>query len=104
MKLGNQLLGISLAVILALGIMPVYAEVSDLSADKRMYFLNDDILFSGKVDKGTTGLVTIVIRDTVDNFVMLTQAIIEPDETFEKRLKLTTNLLLMVPIMLRHLY
>ena len=91
MKLGNQFLGISLAVMLALGIVPVYAEVSDLSADKRMYFLNDAILFSGKVDKGTTGLVTIVIRDTLDNFVMLTQAIIEPDESFEKRVEINNK-------------
>ena len=91
MKLRNNLLGISLMTILALGIVPAYAEVSDLSVNKRMYFLDDDIFFSGKVDKGTTGLVTNVIRDTADNFVMLTQAIINPDETFEKRVEINNE-------------
>ena len=70
------------------GIIPVaYAEVIDLSTTSSTYFSGDDILFSGAVEKDSTGLVTIVIRDSNDDFVLLTQAMIDPDDTFEHMVK-----------------
>ena len=42
------------------------------------------ILMKGTVDEDDTGLATIVIRDSNDKFVLLTQAFINPDNTFER--------------------
>ena len=48
----------------------------------------DEIEFSGTVENGSTGLVTIVIRDLNDEFVLLTQAIIDDDNSFERKIKI----------------
>ena len=65
-------------------IVPVFAEVSSLDTDSDLFFKNENVKFTGVVEKGTTGLVTIVIRDINDEFILLTQASINPDNTFEK--------------------
>ena len=70
-------------------VTPVFAEVSSLNTNNESFFKGDQILFSGTVDEGTTGLVTIVIRDTNNEFVMLSQASINPDNTFEDSIKIT---------------
>ncbi len=44
--------------------------------------------FSGTVEKGSTGLVTIVIRDLNNEFVLLTQSTIDYDDTFEKSIEI----------------
>ncbi len=64
--------------------IPAYAEVETIHADKLFYSNGDTIIFSGTVDYDSTGLVSIVIRDSNDEFVLLTQAIIKPDNTFER--------------------
>jgi len=65
-------------------IIPVYAEVSSLNIDKINYLSGDEITFSGTVDEGSSGLVSIVIRDHTDEFVLLTQALIMQDNTFQR--------------------
>ena len=47
-------------------------------------FKGGQITFSGTVEKNSNGLVTIVIRDIENSFVMLTQALIDYDDSFEK--------------------
>ncbi len=64
--------------------IPVFAEVESIQTDRLFYSIGDKIIFSGTVDNDATGLVTIVIRDSNDKFVLLTQAIIEFDNTFER--------------------
>jgi len=64
--------------------IPAFAEVESIQTDKLFYSNGDKIIFSGTVDNDSTGLVTIVIRDSNDKFVLLTQAIIEFDNTFER--------------------
>jgi len=64
--------------------IPAFAEVETIQTDKLFYSNGDKIIFSGTVDNDSTGLVTIVIRDSNDKFVLLTQAIIEFDNTFER--------------------
>jgi len=64
--------------------IPAYAEVETIHTDKLFYSNGDTIIFSGTVDYDSTGLVSIVIRDSNDEFVLLTQAIIKPDNTFER--------------------
>jgi len=64
--------------------IPAYAEVESLQTDRLFYSPGDKIVFSGIVDNDDTGLVTIVIRDTHDKFVLLTQAFVKPDNTFER--------------------
>ena len=91
MEIRTKFLGFSIIGLLLTGTLPAFAEVSELSTNERMYFLDDDIVFEGKVDPGTTGLVTIVIRDSNNNFVLLTQAIINPDDTFEKRVEINNK-------------
>ena len=64
--------------------IPAYAEVQSFQTDKTFYAPGDKIVFSGMVEDDDTGLVTIVIRDTNDKFVLLTQAFITSDNSFER--------------------
>ena len=64
--------------------IPAYAEVETLQTDLTFYSPGDKIVFSGTVADEDTGLATIVIRDSNDKFVLLTQAFINPDNTFER--------------------
>ena len=63
-------------------IMPAYAEVTGLNINKINHILGDEITFSGTVEEGSSGLVSIVIRDHTNEFVLLTQALIKQDNTF----------------------
>jgi len=64
--------------------IPAFAEVETIQTDKLFYSNGDKIIFSGTVDYDSTGLVSIVIRDSNDKFVLLTQALIKSDNTFER--------------------
>jgi len=71
-------------VLLGLFVNPVFAELSSLNVNESIFLKNEQVIFSGTVEEGSSGLVTIVIRDLNDKFVLLTQAIINYDNTFEK--------------------
>jgi len=64
--------------------IPAFAEVETIQTDRLFYSNGDKIIFSGTVDNDSTGLVTIVIRDSNDKFVLLTQALIEFNNTFKR--------------------
>ena len=64
--------------------IPAFAEVETIQTDKLFYSNGDKIIFSGTVDYDSTGLVSIVIRDSNEKFVLLTQALIKSDNTFER--------------------
>ena len=66
---------------------PAFAEVTSLQTNSPLFYKGGQIEFSGTVEKGSTGLVTIVIRDLNDEFVMLKQALINPDNSFEKTIE-----------------
>lgn len=74
----------SLLLIAAVSINPAFAEVTSLQTNHDSFMMGDEIKFSGTVDKESTGLVTIVIRDQNNEFVLLAQSIINHDDTFEK--------------------
>lgn len=65
-------------------VSPVFAEVTQIQLDRDLYFINDSMYLNGKVTDTSSGIVTIVLRDPDNQFVLLSQAIIEPDNTFEK--------------------
>ncbi len=67
-------------------IMPAYAEVTSLNVYKINYIPDDEITFSGTVEEGSSGLVSIIIRDHTDEFVLLTQALIKQDNIFQRNL------------------
>ena len=71
-----------IGILVFLIIMPAYAEVTSLNIDKINHILGDEITFSGTVEEGSSGLVSIVIRDHTNEFVLLTQALIKQDNTF----------------------
>ena len=73
-------------------IAPVFAEVESIQTDSEYYLKTEKIQFSGTVEQGSEGLVTIVIRDANDKFIMLTQALINQDNTFEKALEIKKDL------------
>ena len=73
-------------IFLASTLTPAFAEVTSFQLDKMFYTKGDKILFSGTVDEESKGLVTIVVRDSNNEFVLLTQAFIQPDDTFERDL------------------
>jgi len=77
----------SLGLFLLLGLFtnPVFAEVTRLQTDNESFYKGDEIEFSGTVENDSTGLVTIVIRDLNNEFVLLTQAIINHDDSFGKK-------------------
>ncbi|MCV0430104.1 MAG: SHOCT domain-containing protein [Nitrosopumilus sp.] len=62
----------------------VFAEVVDIQVNNKIFEMGDKIEFSGKVEEKSTGIVTIVIRDFNEQFVLLSQATINYDNTFEK--------------------
>jgi len=78
---------ISMTVLLLVSTLtPAFAEVTSFELDKIFYTKGDQISFSGTVDEESKGLVTIVIRDSNGEFVLLTQAFIQPDNTFQRSL------------------
>lgn len=80
-------------IVLAISaITPVFAEVESIQTDSEYYLKIEKIQFSGTVEQGSEGLVTIVIRDANDKFIMLTQALINQDNTFEKALEIKRDL------------
>jgi len=81
-RYGSYSLGVF--VLLGLFVNPVFAELSSLNVNDSIFLKNEQVIFSGTVEEGSSGLVTIVIRDLNDKFVLLTQAIINHDNTFEK--------------------
>ena len=83
-KRKNLLSWILLVIISTSLSIPAYAEVETIKTDRLFYSVGDKILFSGTVDEEDSGLVTIVIRDSNDKFVLLTQAFINSDNTFER--------------------
>lgn len=84
---GPYSLGIIIVLIISTS-LPVFAEVTSLQTNAKSYEIGDKIEFSGTVKEDSTGLVTIVIRDFDDQFVLLLQAIINPDYTFSKSVTL----------------
>ena len=75
-----------IALLLVSTLTPAFAEVTSFELDKIFYTKGDQISFSGTVDEESKGLVTIVIRDSNGEFLLLTQAFIQPDNTFQRSL------------------
>jgi len=65
-------------------IMPAHAEVTNFNIDKINHILGDKITFYGTVEEGSLGLVSVIIRDHTNEFVLLTQAFIKQDNTFQR--------------------
>ena len=72
------------SIVLVSGILPVFAEVTEIQLDSNFYLNGDSINVKGTVTEDSSGLVSIVIRDPADGFVLLSQAIIQSDNSFEK--------------------
>lgn len=71
-------------IVLMSGIMPAFAEVTEIQLDRKTYPKGDSINVKGSVTSDASGLVTIVLRDPTDKFVLLSQAIIQANNSFEK--------------------
>ena len=69
-------------IVLSSNLISVYGEVDLVQTDKNSYSKGDKINFSGMVEDDSSGLVTIVIRDSNDEFVLLTQSMINQDSSF----------------------
>ena len=84
LKSRNHLSWALIALLVTSFSIPAYGEVQSVTTDKLFYAPGDSIALSGTVEDKDTGLVTIVIRDANDKFVLLTQAFITADNTFER--------------------
>ena len=82
-RLGPYSFGM-IALLCISAMTPVFAEVATIQTNSEQFTKGEKIKFSGTVDKGSKGLVTIVIRDLDDKFITLEQAVINPDYTFER--------------------
>ena len=78
----------ALSLLLIFTFSPVFGEVTDLQVDSESFYNDNKIKFSGNVEKNSMGLVTIVIRDHNGEFVELTQAKINHNDSFEKIIKI----------------
>ena len=73
-------------IIILSGVLPVFAEVTEMQLDQNSYQNGDSINVSGTVSEDSSGLVTIVLRDPTDKFILLSQAIIQSDDSFDKNI------------------
>jgi hypothetical protein len=73
-------------IIILSGVLPVFAEVTEMQLDQNSYQKGDSINVRGTVSEDSSGLVTIVLRDPTDKFVLLSQAIIQSDDSFVKNI------------------
>jgi len=81
----KSIFSLTVIVILVFSIIvPAYAEVTSFNIDKINHMLGDEVTFSGTVEEGSLGFVSIVIRDQTNEFVLLTQALIKQDNTFQR--------------------
>lgn len=71
------------AIVMISGIAPVFAEVVEFHLDNTVYIKGDSINAKGVVSSESSGMVTIVFRDSNDKFVLLNQAFIRDDNSFE---------------------
>ncbi|HJJ22757.1 MAG TPA: SHOCT domain-containing protein [Nitrosopumilus sp.] len=88
----NRYRSYSLGMILLLMLLtsiPAFAEVTSLQTDYDSFYKGGKMKISGTVEEGTNGLVSIVIRDLDDEFVMLIQTLIDYDDSFEKTIKIS---------------
>ena len=90
-RFGSYSAGIIMVLAISV-IAPAFAEVESIQTDSEYYLKTEKIQFSGTVEQGSEGLVTIVIRDVNDKFIMLTQALINQDDTFDKTLEIKKDL------------
>ncbi len=72
------------SLVLVCGMLPAFAEVVDMNLDKINYQRGENIHLRGVVSENSSGLVSIVFRDSNDEFVILSQSIIRGDSSFEK--------------------
>ncbi len=88
----KKILSISiLGIFLSLVFVPAFAEVQSVKTDKTFVPKDGIITFSGTVEDKDTGLVTLVIREPSGEFVMLTQAKINPDNSYERSLQINNK-------------
>ena len=81
----------ALPLLLIFAFSPAFGEVTDLQIDSESFYNDNQIKFSGSVEKNSVGLVTIVIRDHNNEFVELTQAKINHNDSFEKIIKISDS-------------
>jgi len=88
----KKILSISiLGIFLSLVFVPAFAEVQSVKTDKTFVPKDGMITFSGTVEDKDIGLVTLVIREPSGEFVMLTQAKINPDNSYERSLQINNK-------------
>jgi len=85
-QIGKSAVFFLMLILLISTVVPAYAAVTSFHTDRTFYVKGDQISISGIVDAESTGLVSIVFRDSNNKFVLLTQAIIQPDNTFMKNI------------------
>ena len=81
----NSLLVLSMLVSVS-GMFPAFAEVTEIQLDKEFYFKGDSINVKGSVDANSSGLVSIVLRDPFDKFMLLSQTTINSDNSFDQNI------------------
>ena len=83
-QVGKSAVFFLMLILLISTIVPAYAAVTSFHTDRTFYVKGDQVSISGTVDVESTGLVSIVFRDSNNKFVLLTQAFIQSDSTFKK--------------------
>jgi len=71
--------------------LPAFGEVTQFQLDKESYTKEEYINLHGSVSEDSSGLVSIVIRDPNDRFILLSQAIVRGDSSFEKTIPITKD-------------
>lgn len=92
--MGKNTLIILSFLVLTSGIFPAFAEVTEIQLDKDSYFKGDSINVKGTVERNSSGLVTIVLRDPEGQFVLLSQSSIKYDNSFQQDIPIDEKFLL----------
>jgi len=89
--MSKKILFLLSALVLISSTLPAFGEVTRFQLDKESYTKEEYINLQGVVSEDSAGLVSIVIRDPNDSFVLLSQAIIRGDSSFEKTIPINNN-------------
>ena len=76
------LFSIFVGLLIIINVEIVYGEVIELETNRDTYHYGDKVIFKGKVDSKSSDLVTIVIRDVNEDFVLLSQAMVDEKNSF----------------------
>ena len=77
-----KLAGIGILSLFLIILVPVYAEVTEVSVEKSFYTIDEKISFLGNDDEGNS-MISVVVKDPMEKEVMLWEHYLIRKENFK---------------------